>query len=430
MGYLQNFSPRSTRLRQAVSKLLTALTPLIRLGSIAYRRSLLRKTRFAVAVGSYGKTTTARALSLALTETIHPHLQNNARAWPYLAILRTLPGSHYAVAEVGISKPGDMKPYAQAISPQIVVVTSIGSEHHSSLGTLENTRSEKARMVEALGKNGVAVLNGDDPHVLWMKTRTEARVVTFGRGADCDVRVLESQTSWPKGTQLRVLCGDEEVEVHTRLLGDLPQNAVVAALAVAWVEGLSLTETAGRLAGLAPMRSRLELVELAGGAHLIRDEVKSSYETMETALDILEQIPAQRRICVFGQISEPPGSQGPLYRELGQRIADIAAVAMFVADKSTAQRYKSGATRAGMSSEAIIHVDQDVQEATRLLEEMIEPGDVVLIKGRDNQHLHRISLALMGREVGCAVKVCRLKLVDCDFCSRLESGWGERQVVP
>jgi UDP-N-acetylmuramoyl-tripeptide--D-alanyl-D-alanine ligase len=98
-----------------------------------------------------------------------------------------------------------MAPIAKALAPQIVVATSIGSEHHSSLGTLENTRSEKARMVEALGKDGVAVLNGDDPNVLWMKTRTSARVVTFGHGANCDVRVLESDTTWPQGTRLRIL---------------------------------------------------------------------------------------------------------------------------------------------------------------------------------------------------------------------------------
>ena len=43
-------------------------------------------------------------------------------------------------------------------------------------------------MVRALPRTGLAVLNGDDPNVMWMKPQTAARVVTVGFGATCDVR--------------------------------------------------------------------------------------------------------------------------------------------------------------------------------------------------------------------------------------------------
>jgi UDP-N-acetylmuramoyl-tripeptide--D-alanyl-D-alanine ligase len=403
---------------------------MIRAGASGYRATLIRRTRFAVVVGSYGKTTTARALSLALTGRIHRHLQNNSGAWPALAVLRTPPGARYAVAEVGISGPGQMAPHARVMRPDIVVVTSIGTEHHSSLGTLENTRAEKAVMIEALDRDGLAVLNGDDPNVMWMRDRTSARIVTFGQSPQSDVRVVDSRLDWPHGTRLTVMCGEDRVELRTRLLGSHTQSAVVAALAVAWAEGLPLPEAAQRLEALEPMPFRLQLVPLDSGAHLIRDEIKSSYETMEVALDVLAQIPANRRICVFGNISEPPGSQGPVYRELGAKIAETTDLAVLVVEKANLQRYAAGATRAGMARESILHVDRDVGEAIRLLHRILEPGDVVLVKGRDTERLHRISLGLMGRKIGCEVKFCQLKLVDCDFCTHLAAGWGDRERVP
>ena len=127
VSMLRRLVPQSASGRQAVAKVLNNCQPLIRLTASAYRRTVVRKTRFAVVVGSYGKTTTARALSLALTGSIHPHLQNNAKAWTSIAALRTRPGAKYAVVEVGISRPGQMKKPAATLAPDIVVVTSIGS---------------------------------------------------------------------------------------------------------------------------------------------------------------------------------------------------------------------------------------------------------------------------------------------------------------
>ena len=430
MSLLQSLAPKGAGLRQATAKVIRSCSPLIRAVASGYRGTLIRRTRFAVVVGSYGKTTTARALSLVLTDRIHRHLQNNSGPWPALAVLRTPPGAPCAVAEVGISGPGHMAPHARVIRPDIVVVTSIGSEHRTSLGTLENTRAEKATMVEALDAGGLAVLNGDDPHVMWMRDRTRARIITFGQAPECDVRVVESHLDWPNGTRLTVLCGEDRVELRTRLLGQHTQRAVVAALAVAWAEGMSLREAARKLEELEAMRSRLQLVHLDNGAHLIRDEIKSSYETMEVALEVLAQIPANRRICVFGNISEPPGSQGPVYRELGAKIAQTVDLAVLVVEKASLQRYAAGATRAGMPRESILHVDRDIGAATALLQRTLEPGDVVLVKGRDTERLHRISLGLMGRNVGCNVSFCQMKLVDCDSCSHLETGWGERKRVP
>ena len=70
-----------------------------------------------------------------------------ANAWTSvaMAVLRIRPSQRHAVIEVGIGGRGQMEQYARLLRPDLTVVTSIGSEHHGSLGSLEVTRAEKVR---------------------------------------------------------------------------------------------------------------------------------------------------------------------------------------------------------------------------------------------------------------------------------------------
>ena len=56
------------------------------------------------------------------------------------AVLRIGRGQPHAAIEVGIADKGQMRSYSRVVLPDVTVVTSIGSEHHRSLGTLDVTR--------------------------------------------------------------------------------------------------------------------------------------------------------------------------------------------------------------------------------------------------------------------------------------------------
>ena len=180
---------------------------LSRLASL-YRRTAVRRTRIVAVVGSFGKSTTTNAVVTALGGTPYPGSQRNISSFLARGLFRIRPGDRHAVLEVGIGEIGEMAPYARMIRPDITVVTSIGSEHNASLGTLEATRREKAAMVRVLPPSGIAVLNGDDPNVLWMRGETGARVVTFGFGEGNDVRASDvSLADWPNGTRFTLHAG-------------------------------------------------------------------------------------------------------------------------------------------------------------------------------------------------------------------------------
>jgi UDP-N-acetylmuramoyl-tripeptide--D-alanyl-D-alanine ligase len=389
--------------------------------------TLARKTRVVAVVGSFGKSTTMRAVTTALGRRVHPRAVlnfNSSLAW---AILRIRPWQRHAVVEVGIGTRGQMAVFARLVRPDITVVTSIGSEHNASLKTLEVTRSEKADMVRILAPSGLAALNGDDPNVLWMRNETRARIVTFGFDPSNDVRGSEWSLDWPAGARLTVHAGGAARTLHTRLIGKHTAYSVLAAVAVSTAEGFSLDEIIPRLESLSPTTGRMEPVRLPNGAIILRDDTKSALETIDAALDTLSEIPA-RRIVVLGEVSEPPGSQGPIYRRLGKRVAEIADRAIIIGDKSARKPLSSGAKDGGLPREKFFNAGESISKAIEALREDMGPGDVVLIKGRNTQHLERISLALQGRDVRCLIKFCRLK-VACAECAMLERGWDIRSAA-
>jgi UDP-N-acetylmuramyl pentapeptide synthase len=393
--------------------------PLLRHVARIYRVTAAGRVRIVAVVGSLGKTTTARAVDAALGLPVRPGTQRNAFSLIAMALLGIRPSDNHAVIEVGIGRKGDMRTYAGTIRPDITVVTSIASEHHRSLGDLSATSMEKTEMVRGLGPAGIAILNGDDPNVLRMKEATRARIITFGLSDANDVQATDVTLDWPHGTRFRLHVNGASREVHTRLIGRTFVYPVLAAVAIGLAEGFPLDGVLAALEQITPTPERLEPVRLDTGAFLLRDEFKSTLETIDGALDALAQIPARRKIVVLGDVTEPPGSQGPIYRRLGNRVAGIATQAIFVCSRQNCERYTAGIAPA-MRRNTVTKAGRDLKKALAAIPVDLGEGDVVLVKGRDRQRLGRISLALMGRKVQCNIPYC--EVVDstrCDKCRML-----------
>lgn len=396
--------------------------PLLSRLACAYRATAARDTRVVAVVGSLGKTTTTRSVAAVLGGNPDARVRNY---YSHLAagVLAIRPRDRYRVFEVGISERGTMEQYARMLEPNVVVVTSVTREHHTSLPDLDVTRTEKAAMVRALPASGIAILNGDDENVRWMASQTRAVVRTFGFGADNDVRAVDCRIDWPRGMRLKVLVAGEEHEVRVRLLGRHLVYPVLGALAVAFAEGVSLHEAVAALEALEPAPGRMETVPLANGAFIIRDDSKGTLETIESALDVLAEIPARRRFVVLGDVEEAPTSPDSLYPSLGARLASIADRAVFVHADPEGPRYIPGASRAGAASEAMTDARAGVLEAARILGRELRAGDVVLVKGAGAQRLERITLAVTGHTVLCQLAACGGQITRCSECPMLARGW-------
>jgi UDP-N-acetylmuramoyl-tripeptide--D-alanyl-D-alanine ligase len=385
-------------------------------------RRLLVRTTFVAVTGSVGKTTTKDCLAAALATggaTVKSRGNLNDGYGVPRTLLGVRPWHRYAVLEVGTERHGMIRKAARLVRPHVAVVLCIDRAHTRTFGALDAIADEKADLVRALPRTGLAVLNADDPRVLAMAAACRGRVATFGLSAGAECRAEEITAAWPERLSLRVVAGGEGVRVRTRLVGDQWARSIVAAMAAARQAGIGLGAAAEAIGRVSPYVARMQPVALPSGATMLRDEIGNSAPTLDAALRVLETARVARRVLVVGEFSDSPQRSQARMRELGQGAARAADLALFV-DAHYARDAVRAAVRAGMRPEAALPF-ADVAQAAGYLRSTLRPGDLVLLKGRTTDHFSRVFFAQFG-PIGCWTRECaRTRL--CDSCEELRPGF-------
>lgn len=422
--YCQNIDrmiPTEASRAQVLARVLLVMGPALSWIAALFRRAWVPRCRIIVVIGSHGKTTATHVVAHALDRDTDAHLNGNILALVALRLMRLRRGTARAVFEVGIGVRGQMGAFARMLRPDVVIVTSIGSEHQNNLGSPEDIRAEKAIMVEALRPEGLAVLNSDDSNVMWMKSRTNARITACGSRPDSDIRADDVSLTYPPGMSLRVSFSTSEFELRSPLVGHTMVFPLLAAVAVAREEGVSESDLQQRLATATPVERRMAPVPLPNQSWGVVDDRKSLPETVAAALNTLDAIPAQRKWVVLGELGMPPDHPiESLYRTTGAALGRVCDLLVLTTpDPEKRDLLVSGATSSGLAQECITSTAGNLQSAADHLTRHLEPGDLVLFKGRFPERLVRIALALEGVEVRCWVPRCGARLLECRTCPAL-----------
>jgi UDP-N-acetylmuramoyl-tripeptide--D-alanyl-D-alanine ligase len=398
----------------------------LRASAWVWRRLMLRTTVVAI-TGSVGKTTTKECLAAILSAHAPTlatrHNQNDETGVPR-TLLRLRPWHRFAVIETGTAGPGQMRPNARLVRPDVAVVLAVAPTHTDAFQTLDETAADKGELPAAVARRGLAILNGDDARVRRMAERCRCRVESFGRAPGSDAWADEVSARWPASLALRVHAGEETQRVQTRLVGEQWVNAILAAVLAARSQGVAPARAAAALAAMEPFAVRMQPVRLPNGATVIRDEMNSSPATWHAALAVLRQASARRRVLVASDLSDVRKKPRIRYRMLGDFAAESADAALFVGEHASFAVRR--AVERGMDPTRVVGV-LDVRAAAERLASFLEPGDVALLKGRGTHHLSRALFAQLG-EIGCWKARCRRQIA-CDVCPELRPGFDLRAAL-
>jgi UDP-N-acetylmuramoyl-tripeptide--D-alanyl-D-alanine ligase len=179
------------------------------------------------------------------------------------------------------------------------------------------------------------------------------------------------------------------LEAHSPLAGaDLVPNAL-AALAVAFADGMSLEHAVSALRS-AQVPARLQVRRARSGALVLDDCYNASPASMFAALAVLEETPG-RRIALLGDMLELGAAEAEGHRNVGRRAADVAAVLYTVGPR--AKMIADAAAEAG--AKCVRHFESR-EEATEALQREARDGDVVLIKASHGMALEAVVAELVG----------------------------------
>jgi UDP-N-acetylmuramoyl-tripeptide--D-alanyl-D-alanine ligase len=345
--------------------------------------------------GSVGKTTSKELIAAVLSTRYRTFKSegnyNNEIGLP-LMLLKLTEAHERAVLEMGFYQPGEIKFLCGLARPHVGVVNNVYAVHLERAGTIENIARGKAELVEALppAPEGVAVLNYDDPLVLAMAGRTRARVLTYGLDPAADVWADSIESLGLAGIHFHLHYRNETLHVRVPLLGRHSVHTALRAVAVGLVEGLTWQEIIEGLTAIGATQLRLVAVTGPKGSLILDDTYNASPESVVAALNLLADLEG-RRVAVLGDMLELGSHEEMGHRLVGRRAADVADVLITVGPR--ARMIAAEARDAGLAPEAVVELD-DSSQALERLREVIQPGDVILLKGSRGVRLDVIVPAL------------------------------------
>ena len=337
-----------------------AFAALARLGG-AVRE--LSSARVVAITGSMGKTSTKdilAALCTPLARTIAAEASYNNEIGVPLTLCRLEEDTQVCILELAMRGFGQIAELAAIARPEIGAVTNVGPVHLELVDSLEGVARAKGELIAALPPGGTAIVPTDFP-----VARDDIDVVRIGEPAAerVDGRTVVGLVSFNFTARHQV------------------QNA---ATALAALDALDLPRPETIEVDFA--RWRGEEHELPGGGLLINDAYNANPVSMRAALSYLvERAGPRRRVAILGDMAEL-GRTGPQYhREVGEAAAELG-VDELLAVGELSRGYLDG----GVSGRWVANV----HDALRQVDELVRPGDAVLVKASRAVGLEAVAEAL------------------------------------
>lgn len=387
--------------------------------------------------GSSGKTST-KDLTAQLVERLGPTVApegswNNEFGFP-LTVLRATRGTRYLVLELAARGAGHIASLCEIAPPRIGAVLNVGHAHTGEFGGIEQVARAKGELPAALptaAAGGVAILNADDPRVMAMAARTEARVVTFGLAAISARPTSPADPVGPIGpagptdpanhsstkapdfaaagirlddlgrASFTLLTPAGSAPVRLSLHGAHHVPNALAAAAIAAEMGLGPAETADALAA-ATARSggRMEVRRSPAGVIVVNDAYNANPESVRAALEAVAHMARGRRsFAVLGQMAELGDESRASHEEIGALAAGTGVTGLIVVGKEAEPILDGALARNGAGTEwrgEAISVP-DGPAAVAALRGRLADGDVVLVKASHAAGLERVAAQLLSQ---------------------------------
>ena len=331
------------------------------LGSLVRDRS---DARVVGITGSTGKTSTKdilAALCASSARTIAAEASFNNEIGVPLTLCRLEPDTEVCILELAMRGFGQIADLCRIARPHVGVITNLGPVHLELVGSLEGVQRAKGELVAALPAGGTAIVPEEFP-----VERDDIAIVRPGRP---EVEREDGRTT-VEGVSFNFTA---------------EHHVANAAAALAALDALGLPRP--ERVEVEFSRWRGEELPLPGGGLLINDAYNANPVSMRAALRQLEANAAgRRRVAILGDMAEL-GSGAPAYHQEIGREAARHGVEVLLAVGDLARGYVDGGV-------PVTSWAPDAEAAVVEAAELVQPGDIVLVKASRAVGLERVAEVL------------------------------------
>jgi UDP-N-acetylmuramoyl-tripeptide--D-alanyl-D-alanine ligase len=330
--------------------------------------------------GSNGKTSTKEMVASVISQKFNTLSTignyNNEIGMP-LSLFRLNASHQWAVLELGMNKPGEIRNLGEICSPDIGVITNIGPAHLEQFASIDEIMNAKGELLETIKPDGAVVLNADDLRGVRLSKTTSKRILFFGKSENADIRATHITQS-DNGLSFKLHLPNENMDINLKSHGDFMVSNGLAAASVGFLVGIDAGHIKKGLEAFVPVKGRMNVIK-AGKINIIDDTYNANPGSMEAAIITLKRLSKDTRsVLVAGDMLEL-GKHAVSMHEMIGSLAARSNISRLYATGNFAEKIAQGARNESMAKNHIFTgTKHDIIED---LNSWVQPGDWILVKG-------------------------------------------------
>lgn len=337
--------------------------------------------------GSNGKTTVKEMIASIIEQNqsvmaTHGNLNNDIGV--PLTLFRLNDNYDAAVVEMGANHTGEIEYLTNLASPDIAVITNVGSAHLEGFGSIENIAKAKGEIFNGLSKYGIAVVNADDQFTdYWKSLVAKGSVLTFGLKNNADVMAHWESSAF--GSLLKVTTPKGNCTIKLNLLGQHNVMNALAAITVSIAANISLDQIIKGLESLSPVNGRLQMKVGLNNSQIIDDTYNANPTSLIAALNVLNDFSGKRYLAL-GDMGELGSNADELHKDAGIYAKETGVDSLYSFGTLAAKAAKEFGSN-GFSYDK----HEDMIDA---LKDELAQDVTLLVKGSRSMHMENIVNAL------------------------------------
>ena len=372
---------------KVIIKVKDTLQALYKLAS--YKRDIYDVPVIAI-TGSVGKTSTKDLVANVVAQkykvckTIGNN--NNNIGMPF-TILNAPNDAEAFVLEMGMNHFGEIHLLSKIAKPNICIITNIGTSHIGNLGSRENILKAKLEILDS-AKNPYMVINNDNDLLhKWYQENNNMNVKTYGINEKSDMQAKDIQL-YENNSEYKIKINNKEEKIRVPVGGEHFVLNSLCAIAVGELLNIENEDIKKGIETFSLTKNRMEVIELKDKIKIINDAYNSSVESVKASLAYMNNLKANRRIAVLGDILETGEFAEKLHRKIGEVVCENNVDILICSGKNA--KYIIESARENGFDETNMYYFEDKEEIVDLIKQIIQTEDVVLFKASNGMRFFDI----------------------------------------
>lgn len=303
----------------------------------ATSKMLLYKNKLRVIgiTGSYGKTSVKTFLSHILGKKYNvastPKNINTEIGIAKFILKSNFKNVDIFIVEMGAYRKGEIKLISDMVKPEIGILTAITEQHLSLFGDIKQTQSAKYELLRSLPKNGLAVVNLDNPYCREYIDDLDCQVLTFGIDSEFSPTCLIQDIITNKdGVVCSGIIDKKEWQISTPIIGEHNATNFAPCILVAHYLGMTNEEIVEQCKTLESPERTLKIYKY-GKSTILDDSYNANLNGFCAALDALSAFPVGKtKVVITRGIPELGLKSDEIHEKIGEEIAYSADMLVII----------------------------------------------------------------------------------------------------